>query len=276
MTGFFLNLYFGSRKKLLWFFISVIIISNISLLPLNFINKNNLPFPVFIIKPHQVFAQEHSNMSNNNLIKSDSYSNYNNISTQKQVQQKNNNIIASGHFANNQIEDGIVTWIQGGYWNLEIKNMDNNSTQSSNKTANFEANFTMIKPNGDLSHNHTIDNFISNNIIFANKDIVITGLSNIHSNEEVKYTEVPITIHLMGKKVLGLMIDVNKTKGHFSSSNEMYGTLISGIGLDEHEDENTNNHTKITKDVLNIQDNNMEVQSNDSKPHTNSELTMHH
>ena len=29
------------------------------------------------------------------------------------------------------------------------------------------------------------------------------------------------------------MIDVNKTGGHFSGNNEMYGTLISGIGLDK-------------------------------------------
>jgi len=36
------------------------------------------------------------------------------------------------------------------------------------------------------------------------------------------------------------MIDVNKTGGHFSSSNEMFGTLISGIGLDG---SNTNNTT---------------------------------
>jgi hypothetical protein len=36
----------------------------------------------------------------------------------------------------------------------------------------------------------------------------------------------------MGNKVLGLTLDVGKTKGHFSSSNEMFGTLISGIGLD--------------------------------------------
>jgi hypothetical protein len=35
----------------------------------------------------------------------------------------------------------------------------------------------------------------------------------------------------MGNKVLGVTIDVGKTKGHFSSSNEIFGTLISGIGL---------------------------------------------
>lgn len=34
-------------------------------------------------------------------------------------------VLASGHFANNQMENGIVTWIQGGLWNLEIKDSSN-------------------------------------------------------------------------------------------------------------------------------------------------------
>jgi len=32
----------------------------------------------------------------------------------------------------------------------------------------------------------------------------------------------------MGKKVLGLMINAGKTRGHFASSNEPFGTLIRG------------------------------------------------
>lgn len=57
-----------------------------------------------------------------------------------------------------------------------------------------------------------------------------------------EFSQVPITVHLMGKQVLGLMIDVNKTDGHFSSSNEMYGTLISGIGLDNSSNNNNSNN----------------------------------
>ena len=58
------------------------------------------------------------------------------------------------------------------------------------------------------------------------------GIADIYSNDNNnEYKSVPLTIHLMGNKVLGLTIDVGKTKGHFSSSNEMFGTLISGIGL---------------------------------------------
>jgi hypothetical protein len=149
-------------------------------------------------------------------------------------------VLASGHFANNQMENGIVTWIQGGLWNLEIKDSSDKNMKNSNMSATFNANFTMIKPDGSLSHNHLINNFTSNNVIFAGNDIVVTGLSSIHSDNGTQYAQVPITIHLMGKKVLGLMIDVNKTGGHFSSSNEMFGTLISGIGLDG---SNTNNTT---------------------------------
>jgi len=155
-------------------------------------------------------------------------------------------MIASGHFANNQMKDGIVTWIQGGFWNLQIDNPTKMNMENANANATFDANFTMIRPDGSLSHNHVINNFTSTNVIFAGNDIVVTGISDINSNNGTEYEEVPITIHLMGKKVLGLMIDVNKTGGHFSGSNEMYGTLISGFGLegsDTDDNFNSNNAT---------------------------------
>lgn len=120
-------------------------------------------------------------------------------------------------------------------WNLNIEEQKNRSVTAPNRTADFTANFTMIKPDGRLSHNHMINNFKSNNVIFAGNDIVITGTSDIHSDSGIEYSQVPITVHLMGKKVLGLMIDVNKTDNHFSSDNEMFGTLISGLGLESSE-----------------------------------------
>jgi hypothetical protein len=73
----------------------------------------------------------------------------------------------------------------------------------------------------------------------------VTGISSIYSDNGTKYTQVPITIHLMGKKVLGLMIDVNKTKSHFSSSNEMFRALISGIGLKGYNSNNAINPKPI-------------------------------
>jgi len=157
---------------------------------------------------------------------------------------------ASGHFANNQIKDGMVTWIQGGLWNLQIKSLpynnfgnntgQNNTEEKPNMTAVFSANFTMIKPDGSLSHSHLINNFSSNNVIFAGNDIIVTGIADIHSNDVgLEFKQVPITVHLMGKKVLGVTINVSKTNGHFASSNEMFGTLISGIGLNKYGTDDT-------------------------------------
>jgi len=82
---------------------------------------------------------------------------------------------------------------------------------------------------------------------------VITGVSDIYTDNGTEYEQVPITIHLMGKQVLGLMIDVNKTGGHFSSSNEMYGTLISGIGLDNSSNNNNNtiSNGRTTEESIN-------------------------
>ncbi len=51
----------------------------------------------------------------------------------------------------------------------------------------------------------------------------------------------------MGKKVLGLTIDISKTEWHFASSNEMFGTLISGVGINNsNSTETTINHQEPT------------------------------
>jgi hypothetical protein len=93
------------------------------------------------------------------------------------------------------------------------------------------ANFTMIRPDGSLSHSHTISNFSSDEAIVTDNDIVVTGTADIHSDNGLEYKQVPLTVHLMGKQVLGLTIDVGKTGGHFAGQNEMFGTLISGVGI---------------------------------------------
>ena len=117
-------------------------------------------------------------------------------------------IEATGHFANNQVENGSVTWIQGGLWHLAIynsttgSNNDGNTNNNNNNNApkaNFTANFTMVKPDGSLSHEHLIKNFASNNVVIAGGDLIVTGIADIYSNSDLKYKQVPITIHLMGK-----------------------------------------------------------------------------
>jgi hypothetical protein len=98
----------------------------------------------------------------------------------------------------------------------------------------------MIKPNGSFSHNHFINNFTSNNIIFLRNDIIVTGIANIHSDIGIEFKKVPITIHLFNKKVLGLTIDAIKSNEHFASPNAIFGTIIKGIGLDNYNINKTN------------------------------------
>ena len=69
-------------------------------------------------------------------------------------------------------------------------------------------------------------------MIITGDDLIIPGITDIYTNGVLKYKQVPIMIHLMGKHhVLGVTIDTNKTGRHFASSNEMFGTLIYGTGL---------------------------------------------
>jgi len=194
-------------------------------------NHSDIGLLSFLTNISYVNAQEISSLISDNSSRLNEIIDNNN-DDYTELRNDSSIVKAKGHFANNQIQDNVVTWIQGGLWNLDIKELENKSKNTSNMTATFNANFTMIKPDGSLSHNHVIDNFLSENVIFAGNDVVITGISNIHTDNATEYSQVPITVHLMGKKVLGLMIDVNKTGGHFSGSNEMFGTLISGFGLE--------------------------------------------
>jgi len=159
---------------------------------------------------------------------------------QQQIQQQPQSkvIEASGHFANNQVENDSVSWIQGGLWHLMVYNSSSSPTSTPNSTtgarAIFSGNFTMVKPDGSQTHEHSVRDFRSNNVIIAGGDMVITGVGNIYENAALKYRQVPITVHLMGKDhVLGLIIDTVKTNRHFVSNHEMFGTLIKGTGLEK-------------------------------------------
>jgi hypothetical protein len=156
---------------------------------------------------------------------------------QQQIQQRSQSkvIEASGHFANNQIENDSVSWIQGGLWHLAVYNSSSplsSPNNSSGAKAIFSGNFTMVKPDGSQTHEHSVNDFRSNNVIIAGGDMIITGIGNIYENSRLKYRDVPITVHLMGKEhVLGLIIDPVTTDRHFVSNHEMFGTLIKGTGL---------------------------------------------
>src|SRR5919197_1138938 len=112
---------------------------------------------------------------------------------QKQIQRQSQPkaIEASGHFANNQIENDSVSWIQGGLWYLAVYNSSSSSSPNNGTGAKavFSGNFTMVKPDGSQTHEHSVDDFRSNNVIISGGDMVITGIGNIYENTVLKYTQ---------------------------------------------------------------------------------------
>ena len=103
---------------------------------------------------------------------------------------------------------------------------------------------------------NTIKNFASNNVIIAGGDVIIPGIGDIYTNSVLKYKHIPIMVHLMGKHhVLGVTIDTNKTGRHFASSNEMFGTLIRGTGLqmlEKPEQSNNNNNNTMSMNGMSM------------------------
>src|SRR5919202_4644180 len=183
----------------------------------------------YYLSPIHAYSQTEPVSSNplyNSVVSSNS-------SEQRQVKQPQSKVIeASGQFANNQIENDSVSWIQGGLWHLAVYN-SSLSSSSSNGTIEAKAVFS-VKPDGSQTHEHSVGDFRSNNVIIAGGNMIITGIGNIYENAELKYGEVPITVHLMGKEhMLGLIIDTVKTNRHFVSNHEMFGTLIKGTGLEK-------------------------------------------
>ena len=138
---------------------------------------------------------------------------------QKNMQQQVKNITAFGTISNNQIQEGKVSWIQSGGWKLQIK------AQNDSMSGSFIAKFVMVKPDGTSLHKHSIKNYVSETVSMEGGELAMVGKGDIYSDNTLKYSQVPITVHIMGKSVLGLIIDTKKTESHFAGSSELYGIV---------------------------------------------------
>ena len=67
-----------------------------------------------------------------------------------------------------------------------IDQISNNTTPiTSSLKGAFSANFTMVKPDDSELYIHSINNFVSNEVV-GSGDKVITGIGNIYSNGTLK------------------------------------------------------------------------------------------
>jgi hypothetical protein len=131
---------------------------------------------------------------------------------------------AYGRIANNQLTKyGSISWIQSGLWYISISHNDTDN----NKNAHFYEDFKMVRPDGSSAHEHFKD-FEPTSVLIEKGKIIVNGIADIYSGKSLEYREIPIIVNLKNNTVLGLTIDMDKTRKHFASSNanEMLGVLI--------------------------------------------------
>jgi hypothetical protein len=143
---------------------------------------------------------------------------------------------AYGRIATNQIQNGSVSWIQAGLWYMTIMYND------IDKNKYFYTYFTMVKPDGTSLHKHFIKNFNSTSVEIEEENITIKGIADIYSEKSLDYQDVPVIVNLKNTKVIGLIIDKDKTQQHFASTsaNEIFGILIESRDLNRLISKNTN------------------------------------
>jgi hypothetical protein len=113
----------------------------------------------YYLSPISAYSQTEP-FPSNPLYKSIVSSNSSNEQQQIQQPPQSKVIEALGHFANNQIESDSVSWIQGGLWHLAVYNSCSPSSIPNSSTgakAIFSGNFTMVKPDGSQTHEHSND-----------------------------------------------------------------------------------------------------------------------
>jgi probable lipoprotein LpqN len=103
-------------------------------------------------------------------------------------------------------------WIAIGHWRLTDDIKGNISS--------FEANTTWYNSNGASEHNHELQGLLEyQNVTSAYRgqadDIILTGVTDISTNNRTWWNDVPISISIKGEKVVAITIDDYKTNHHF-------------------------------------------------------------
>ena len=132
-------------------------------------------------------------------------------------------------------ENGNPSWIVSGHWkgNLLNNQSQSNNTSQGNTSSSplgsvFNTSFKMVKLNGTAAHNHTITNFVLSNMSMPNNMTRIFNGTATASLKEGPVTDIPISIRIMGDKVISIWLDPSKVNNHFGNT-PIYGTV-----MDEH------------------------------------------
>ena len=130
-----------------------------------------------------------------------------------------------GQITNVQLgTDGMPEWIQSGILVLRANIGQDNDLQS----AQLIARFSMVMPDGTAMHVHKIYGFKPAEFMTEQNDTVhiLEGTATVTMSAG-PVTDVPLTIKVFNRSVVGFWIGPDKVDGHFGSD-PIYGILSTG------------------------------------------------
>ena len=121
---------------------------------------------------------------------------------------------------NSLITTPTTQWIASGNWSLNVN--DGNATL-------FETKMTWNNLNGTNSHSHEFQNLRVSKPISLNqteKNISISGLLDVGTNQRVIWKDIPSTININGKRTISISVDDNKTLTNILLHNQYLEWLV--------------------------------------------------
>jgi hypothetical protein len=138
--------------------------------------------------------------------------------------------LASDVLAGRPSSNSSEIWVLGGDWEFGV---------AKGNLTHLAVDITMSKIDGTGTHHHTIESLRdvtgavspsrSERIALTNGNYTdFKGIADITTNGEIKWKDVPITVHVANGNIISFNIDPSKTEDHFKGL-PVFGTVESVI-----------------------------------------------
>ena len=144
--------------------------------------------------------------------------------------------LASDVLAGRPSANSSEMWVLGADWEFGV---------AKGNLTNLAVDITMSKIDGTGTHHHTIESLrnVSGAVSPSRSELIaltngnytdFKGIADITTNGEIKWKDVPITVHLANGNIINFNIDPSKTEDHFKGL-PVFGTVESIIDQDGRE-----------------------------------------
>jgi hypothetical protein len=144
--------------------------------------------------------------------------------------------LASDVLAGRPSANSSEMWVLGGDWEFGV---------AKGNLTNLAVDITMSKIDGTGTHHHTIESLrnVSGAVSPSRSELIaltngnytdFKGIADITTNGEIKWKDVPITVHLANGNIINFNIDPSKTEDHFKGL-PVFSTVESIIDQDGRE-----------------------------------------